>query len=203
MEADIHLKSYWAVVKRRKLYFIMPCIVLFAAITTIVLLIPLTYKATATITIESDAVSQNLVHSTASGYIEQRLSAIRKRALSYRDAVKAYPGRERIEVYEIPYNFSPAASAVMDLFWKKRQAKKYGFGSLLGFLFRAPARPLFRFYYRKAGRPFPDWTQLDGEVCSEAVDKCLKAGGFDAFPEYGEHTTYPGLFASKFKRVTA
>ena len=81
METDVHFSDYLEVIKRRKFHFIIPAIVVFLASIAIALLLPSVYKATASISIESPAVSENLVHSYLSGYIEQRIDSVTKRVM--------------------------------------------------------------------------------------------------------------------------
>jgi uncharacterized protein involved in exopolysaccharide biosynthesis len=57
----------------------------FFAAATIAFTLPPVYKATATIVIQSHAVSENLVHSAVSGYIEERLQELSQRVMSSRN----------------------------------------------------------------------------------------------------------------------
>jgi uncharacterized protein involved in exopolysaccharide biosynthesis len=82
MENDIHMQDYLDVFKRRKFYFIIPCIVVFSVAAALAFTLPGAYKATATIAIESQLVSENLVHSNVSGYIEERLEMLSQQVLS-------------------------------------------------------------------------------------------------------------------------
>jgi len=85
MENDVHVRHYLDVIKRRKFHFVIPAIIVFFAAATIAFMLPPVYKATATIVIESHAVSENLVHSAVSGYIEERLNELSQRVLSSRN----------------------------------------------------------------------------------------------------------------------
>jgi len=85
MENDVHVQHYLDVLKRRKFHFIIPAIIVFFAAATIAFVLPPVYKATATIVIESHAVSENLVHSAVSGYIEERLHELTQRVMSSRN----------------------------------------------------------------------------------------------------------------------
>jgi len=88
MENDLHFRHYLDVIKRRKFHFIIPAVVLFLACITIALLLPSVYKATASISIESPAVSENLVHSYLSGYIEERIDSLSKRVMKSENLVE-------------------------------------------------------------------------------------------------------------------
>ena len=85
MENDVHVQHYLDVIKRRKFHFIIPAIIVFFAAATIAFTLPPVYKATATIVIQSHAVSENLVHSAGSGYIEERLQGLSQRVMSSRN----------------------------------------------------------------------------------------------------------------------
>ncbi len=85
MENDVHVQHYLDVIKRRKFHFIIPAIIVFFAAAAIAFTLPPVYKATATIVIESHAVSENLVHSAVSGYIEARLQELSQRVMSSRN----------------------------------------------------------------------------------------------------------------------
>jgi hypothetical protein len=113
------------------------------------------------------------------------------------------PESDRTEAYIIPKDFTQKQINNGFAWWQYREDSKkwYGYTKLLSFLVTAPLRPFYRWYYKKKGRPFQ--SKISGkktDVCSVAVDKCLKAMGYDCFPEYIERITYPGLFAKKFKR---
>jgi uncharacterized protein involved in exopolysaccharide biosynthesis len=85
MENDVHVQHYLDVIKRRKFHFIIPAIIVFFAAATTAFVLPPVYKATATIVIQSHAVSENLVHSAVSGYIEERLQGLSQRVMSSRN----------------------------------------------------------------------------------------------------------------------
>jgi uncharacterized protein involved in exopolysaccharide biosynthesis len=82
MENDLDFQHYRDVIKRRKFHFIIPAVIVFFAAATTAFVLPPVYKATATIVIESHAVSENLVHSAVSGYIEERLNQLSHRVLT-------------------------------------------------------------------------------------------------------------------------
>ena len=72
--ADIH--QYLDVIKRKKFHFIIPGVLVFLLGATLALILPAVYKSTATILIEAQEIPQDLVRSTVSGYVEQRLQTI-------------------------------------------------------------------------------------------------------------------------------
>jgi uncharacterized protein involved in exopolysaccharide biosynthesis len=82
MEKDINIKDYVDVIKRRKYYFIIPAVIVIFISTSIALILPAIYKSTATILIEAQEIPKDIVRTTVTGYVEERLQAIRKRVLS-------------------------------------------------------------------------------------------------------------------------
>lgn len=64
------------VVQRRFWQMVIPFVVLFCIISTVVMLLPAKYQSSATILIEGQEVPQELVRSTVTGFVEERLQAI-------------------------------------------------------------------------------------------------------------------------------
>jgi hypothetical protein len=113
------------------------------------------------------------------------------------------PEAYRTELYEVPFDFTEAQIKKGFKWWQKREkcGKIYGYGKLLSFLIYIPFRPVMRWWYRKKGKPYkPHFSSKKTDVCSVAVDKCLKHMGYDIFPEFVEHVSFPGLFARKLKK---
>jgi len=73
---------YFGVLKRRKLLFILPFSLLLVLVTSIVFVLPAMYRSSATILIEAPEVPEELVQSTVTGYIEERLQSISQIAFS-------------------------------------------------------------------------------------------------------------------------
>ncbi len=77
------LGDYWAILKRRKWYFLVP----FAATLYISLLLafglPSIYRAQATILIERQEIPTSLVESTVTGFVQERIEAIKQRLMSH------------------------------------------------------------------------------------------------------------------------
>jgi uncharacterized protein involved in exopolysaccharide biosynthesis len=82
MEKDIHLKDYVDVIKRRKYYFIIPAVIVIFISTAVAFLLPAVYKATTTILIEAQEIPEDLVRTTVTGYVEERLQTLSRRILS-------------------------------------------------------------------------------------------------------------------------
>jgi hypothetical protein len=115
-----------------------------------------------------------------------------------KDYLAVNPDKKVTEAFELPHDFKYDDIEKGHKWWISRKDKKYGFGRLFSFLWIVPLRPFFMRRYIVTGKSFKPFLELKGDVCSIAVDKCLKEMGFDAFPEFNERVTYPGLFASKF-----
>ena len=76
MEQNQELPDLKRILKRRKWWLILPSV--FAVVTTafIALLLPNVYRSTATIHIQSQQIPQDLVPSTVTSFVEQRIQAI-------------------------------------------------------------------------------------------------------------------------------
>jgi uncharacterized protein involved in exopolysaccharide biosynthesis len=82
MEKDADFQKYINVLKRRKFYFIFPAVVILTVATAVAFILPAIYKSTATILIEAQEIREDLVRTTVTGYVEERLQTILKRVLS-------------------------------------------------------------------------------------------------------------------------
>jgi hypothetical protein len=107
---------------------------------------------------------------------------------------------KRIDAFGVPHKFSNEDVARMLKFWTDRAGmnKEYGYEKLVALPFVKIGIRMMRRYYRRTGKPYPlkcgFWK---ADVCSTAVDHCLKIGWCDLFPELSERVPYPGLFARK------
>ncbi len=74
--------DYWAILKRRKWYFLIP----FGATLYVALMLafglPPIYRSQATILIERQEIPASVVETTVTGYVQERLEAIRQRIMS-------------------------------------------------------------------------------------------------------------------------
>jgi hypothetical protein len=120
---------------------------------------------------------------------------------SIEDYLKNNPNKDRTVAFEVPYDFTKEQINKMHKWWEKRiiSDKKYGYITLLSFLWRVPLRLFYREYYKHKKEPFDIKFMTCEDQCSISVDLTLKVGGYDLFPEFDERTTYPGLFAEKLK----
>jgi len=76
MEQQVDLQSYLRVIKRRKKQFFYPAGIVFVVVAMITFMLPSIYSASSTILIEAQNIPKELVQSTVSGYVEQRLQTI-------------------------------------------------------------------------------------------------------------------------------
>ncbi|MBU4186558.1 MAG: lipopolysaccharide biosynthesis protein, partial [Proteobacteria bacterium] len=110
MEQNADIRQFMEVIKRRKFQFIIPGLLVFLIAVLISLILPPVYKSTGTILIEAQEIPQDLVRSTVTGYVEERLQAITQVVLSrarlieiinrfglYQDLKGRYPIEEIVE----------------------------------------------------------------------------------------------------------
>ncbi len=114
------------------------------------------------------------------------------------------PGHEKVEAFNVPVNFAPKQIKAGKAWWKARikEGKGYGFFKLATMALTSPLVGLYRSIFRRTGKPHKPFLDIfdQQDVCSVAVDQCLKAMGYDCFPELSERVIPPGYFAKKFKR---
>ncbi len=82
MENDADIRQYWMAIKRRKFQIIIPAVLVFSLSVIIAFILPPIYKSTGTILIEAQEIPPDLVQSTVTGYVEERLHAITRLVLS-------------------------------------------------------------------------------------------------------------------------
>jgi succinoglycan biosynthesis transport protein ExoP len=83
MEEDVKgIGDYLAIIKRRRWQFIVPALLIFVAATLAALLIPPTYRSSATILIEQQEIPQDLVRTTVTSYAAERVQVISYRVLT-------------------------------------------------------------------------------------------------------------------------
>jgi len=77
------LDDYFAVLKRRKGSLLIPALLVFLLAALVALLLPPTYKSTATILIEEQEIPADFVMSSVTSYAEQRLQSINQKIMSH------------------------------------------------------------------------------------------------------------------------
>lgn len=109
---------------------------------------------------------------------------------------------DRCEAYKVPYKFTNDQMQTMLEFWveKIKKKEKYGYAKLLVIFFVKAFVKFAKKYYQKKGKVLPIKSLLlKLNACSNAVDICLKKGGYDILKDLPEEITYPGLFARELK----
>lgn len=74
--------EYWGVLKRHKTKFMLSFIVVFAIAVTIAMVLPAVFRSEATILIQRQAIPQNLVATTVTGYVQEQIEQARQRITS-------------------------------------------------------------------------------------------------------------------------
>ncbi|MEM7099860.1 MAG: hypothetical protein AAF541_16455 [Pseudomonadota bacterium] len=71
--------DYWDILKRHKLKFVIPFTVVLLLSVVIAMILPAVYRSEATILIQRQAIPQNLVATTVTGYVQEQIEQIRQR----------------------------------------------------------------------------------------------------------------------------
>lgn len=82
MAENIDLGAYIRLFKRRKKYFIIPAVLIFAVSLLIAVILPPVYVSKATILVEAQQIPPEFVMSTVTGFVEQHLQSIGQRIMS-------------------------------------------------------------------------------------------------------------------------
>ena len=94
---DTELGYLVGVIRRRFWQMVLPALAVFVVVAAVVMMLPAKYQSTATIIIEGQEVPQELVRSTVTGFVEERLQSItqivlnRSNLMSIIDRVGLYP----------------------------------------------------------------------------------------------------------------
>ena len=92
--------EYWAILRRRRWNFLVPFSVVLLAAVMIAWLLPPTFRAQATILIQRQAIPQNLVATTVTGYAQEQIELIRQRIVTHTNLMEIaekfdmYPGEQ-------------------------------------------------------------------------------------------------------------
>jgi succinoglycan biosynthesis transport protein ExoP len=78
----MELADYLAVLRRRRLFFLVPSLVVLLVVLTAAYTLPPVYRSTATILIEDQGVPQELVETTVTGFVEERIHLLTQRLLT-------------------------------------------------------------------------------------------------------------------------
>jgi uncharacterized protein involved in exopolysaccharide biosynthesis len=85
------------VIRRRFWQMVVPAVAVFAVVAVVVMLLPARYQSTATIIIEGQEVPQELVRSTVTGFVEERLQSITQVVLNRANLMSII---ERVGLYQ-------------------------------------------------------------------------------------------------------
>lgn len=80
-EAELTLRDYFAILKRRYLYLIIPFILVLAVSIGVSLFTAPVYQSTGTIMVESQQIPDNFVQSTVTSYADERIGVITQRVM--------------------------------------------------------------------------------------------------------------------------
>jgi succinoglycan biosynthesis transport protein ExoP len=103
-------RDYLAIARRRKWFFFVPALLVFAASIAAALLWPPTYRSEATVLVEQPEIPEDLVNTLITDYVERRLESITRRVMVtenllgiieryglYRDLRQRMPATEVVE----------------------------------------------------------------------------------------------------------
>jgi len=76
MRTNADIQQYLDVIKRRKTQFFLPGLAVFILMVVVAFALPPVYKSSATILVEAQEIPADLVRTTVTGYVEERLQTI-------------------------------------------------------------------------------------------------------------------------------
>jgi len=77
-----NIDDYVAILKRRKIALILPFVLILGTAVLLAYLLPSVYKSQATILIERQEIPEDLVETTVTGYVQERIEGINQRILT-------------------------------------------------------------------------------------------------------------------------
>ena len=80
-EAELTLRDYFAILKRRYLFLIIPFVLVLTVSVGVALLMAPVYQSTGTIMVESQQIPDNFVQSTVTSYADERIGVITQRVM--------------------------------------------------------------------------------------------------------------------------
>lgn len=78
----IEIQDYLEIFQRRKLQFILPFTLIFVTAVVVMLILPPVYRSEATVFIERQEIPAELVETTVTGFVDERIQIITKRLLT-------------------------------------------------------------------------------------------------------------------------
>lgn len=82
MDYELSLRDYFAIIKRRFWFFLIPCVLVAAIGISVVILLPPIYQSTGRILVESQQIPTELIRSTVTGLADERIQIIRQRVMT-------------------------------------------------------------------------------------------------------------------------
>ena len=82
MEQELNLRSYFAVLRRRYIYLILPPALIFMLVVIVAYSLPQVYQASATIVVESQQIPTDLAAPTVTANVSERIQLIQQRLLA-------------------------------------------------------------------------------------------------------------------------
>ncbi len=78
----MRIEDYFAILKRRKIALILPFVLILTAAISLAYLLPSIYRSEATILIEAQEIPQDLVETTVTGFVQERIQGISNKLLT-------------------------------------------------------------------------------------------------------------------------
>ena len=98
MEQDIKsIGDYWEIIKRWKIYFIIPSVSILVITLLLAMFLPAIYRSEATILVESQQIPTDFVESTITSYAEERIQIIKQIVMTRENLLKII---EKNNLYE-------------------------------------------------------------------------------------------------------
>ena len=110
MEQDIKsIGDYWEIVKRWKIYFIIPSVTIFVITLLLVMFLPAIYRSEGTILVESQQIPTDFVESTITSYAEERIQVIKQIVMTRENLLKII---EKNNLYEEERKTEPVSRII-------------------------------------------------------------------------------------------
>lgn len=78
MENQVDLNLYWQIIKRRKWKIILPAAVILLIASVVTFALPPKYESKATILVEAQSIPEEMVQSTVTSFVEERIQTIKR-----------------------------------------------------------------------------------------------------------------------------
>lgn len=96
MDYHVDLSVYWQIIKRRKWKIIIPTGVIILIAAMVAFILPPKYESKATILVEAQSIPEEMVQSTVTSYVEERIQSIRRIVLARQNLSQII---ERFDLY--------------------------------------------------------------------------------------------------------